>query len=491
MKKNNSARESKEFRFYLENVRCFGKKQPFVIRPLTLLMGENSTGKTTAMSCLSAMSIASQIPSFNFNQSPYQMGGFRDICRHGEKSFSIGFEQRSQSQRWRFAPSRRDEDSAPHLVESATHITNGQNMSPSEFTFIRQMGYRPSCEIVTPEFKLKVNRDRLIINSKGQEINVPSKQEGDRGSILARLLEGDMPLPLCLFEMLFVLRGYLPEEEKSVNRSSGTKFSSHTMAPIEEAIKLIHCIRKNHLRTLDRGIFLFPLNFAPVRAKPKRTYDVVQKGFDSEGHDAPGRLLKLAKQKNWNEIKQKIENFAQAAGLFQKIEVKRYGPGVGEPFQLRFNVRGEVVSNIVDIGYGVSQILPLLAHIFDEAAPVQNKSKNKKLAGYCYLLQQPEVHLHPRARVELISLLVNNIKSYNNAFIIETHSDFMMGRLGIEIRRKNLSPQDVSLIYLEPKKEGVKVHNIEFDEMGNVLGAPEGYRKFFLDERDRRLGFKD
>ena len=67
----------------------------------------------------------------------------------------------------------------------------------------------------------------------------------------------------------------------------------------------------------------------------------------------------------------------------------------------------------------------------------------------------------------------------------------MIDRARIEIRRGTIRPEDVSLIYLEPKRRIVRVHNISFDEMANMIGVPSHYGEFFLKETDRLMGFED
>ena len=109
----------------------------------------------------------------------------------------------------------------------------------------------------------------------------------------------------------------------------------------------------------------------------------------------------------------------------------------------------------------------------------------------CFLLQQPEVHLHPKAQAEFSSLLAQLANTNNQSFIIETHSDYMIDRARIDIRKGHIRPEDVSLIYFEPKGNIAKVHNISFDEMGNLVGVPPHYRDFFLKETDRLMGFED
>ena len=85
--------------FTMEEVRCFSERQTLEIRPLTFLVGENSTGKTTALACFHVLAdylrgrgvVFNGLPQ---NLHPYSMGTFRDIVRNSrkkEKVFRIGF----------------------------------------------------------------------------------------------------------------------------------------------------------------------------------------------------------------------------------------------------------------------------------------------------------------------------------------------------------------------------------------------------------------
>ena len=67
----------------------------------------------------------------------------------------------------------------------------------------------------------------------------------------------------------------------------------------------------------------------------------------------------------------------------------------------------------------------------------------------------------------------------------------MIDRARIEIRKGTIRPEDVSLIYFEPKGNIVNVHNIHFDKLGNMEGVPPHYRNFFLKESKRLMGFED
>ena len=133
--------------------------------------------------------------------------------------------------------------------------------------------------------------------------------------------------------------------------------------------------------------------------------------------------------------------------------------------------------NLIDVGYGVSQALPLLTELLRKGAPGT------------FLLQQPEVHLHPSAQAALGSLFCN-IAAQGRQLIVETHSDYILDRVRMDIRDKKtgLKPEDVSILYFEPGELDVTIHSLRLDEQGNVLDAPKGYRQFFLEETRNSIG---
>ena len=73
--------------------------------------------------------------------------------------------------------------------------------------------------------------------------------------------------------------------------------------------------------------------------------------------------------------------------------------------------------------------------------------------------------------------------------IIETHSDHLLDRVRMDVRdgKIGLKPEDVSILYFERGELDVRIHSLRIDEEGNILGAPEGYRRFFMEEVQRSL----
>jgi predicted ATPase len=153
------------------------------------------------------------------------------------------------------------------------------------------------------------------------------------------------------------------------------------------------------------------------------------------------------------------------------------GSSESDPFQIRLHIGGTTV-NLIDVGYGVSQVLPI----------VVDSLRSKQ--GGTFLLQQPEVHLHPKAQAELGSFLGILAKQQDKRFVIETHSDYLVDRIRMDIRDKKngLRPEDVSLLYFERRNGEAQIHRLELDEQGNIVNAPPGYRSFFLEEERRFLG---
>jgi predicted ATPase len=178
----------------------------------------------------------------------------------------------------------------------------------------------------------------------------------------------------------------------------------------------------------------------------------------------------------WSKLVEALDAFGQESGLFSDVSVHRMGSKTSGPFQVNVKISGPH-RNLMDVGYGVSQVLPILVDSI--TAPERTT----------FLIQQPEVHLHPKAQAELASFLCLQSRQKRHKFVIETHSDSVVDRIRMEVRAKdNLTAQDVALLYFERSDGGVVIHDLRIDDYGNIVNAPPGYRQFFLEEERRLLG---
>ena len=225
-----------------------------------------------------------------------------------------------------------------------------------------------------------------------------------------------------------------------------------------------------------------PYASAPVRSKPRRTYDPARPTRDPEGDYIPMYLSNLYFQnrEQWKTLKDALEKFGQDAGLFDEISVKPLGKKETEPFQVQVRKSGKRVKgpqrNLIDVGYGVSQVLPVITELLRADTPP------------IFLLQQPEVHLHPSAQAALGSLFCQ-IAGPKRQLVVETHSDHLISRVRMDVRdgEGSLKPEDVSILFFERRDLDVHIHSLEIDDEGNVLNAPPVYRQFFIDEMERSI----
>ena len=186
-------------------------------------------------------------------------------------------------------------------------------------------------------------------------------------------------------------------------------------------------------------------------------------------------------QTRWKRLKNTLEIFGKEAGLFDEISVKSLGKKGSEPFQIQIRKFGNKSKgpprNLIDVGYGVSQILPIITELLREETPPM------------FLMQQPEVHLHPSAQAALGSLFCQ-VAGPDRKLVVETHSDHLLDRVRMDVRDgvSNLKPRDVSILFFEREDLDVNIHSLGLDREGNILDAPPGYRQFFMDETRRSLG---
>jgi hypothetical protein len=124
-----------------------------------------------------------------------------------------------------------------------------------------------------------------------------------------------------------------------------------------------------------------------------------------------------------------------------------------------------VTSNLADVGFGASQVIPVIRGcLSDSTCPL--------------FLEQPEIHLHPRAQGQLANLICATSK--RRQVIVETHSEHMINRARILIAEGSLSANDVSIIYVDRRKTGSHTTEIGIDASGDFTAEwPSG----FFDER--------
>ena len=217
------------------------------------------------------------------------------------------------------------------------------------------------------------------------------------------------------------------------------------------------------------------VDLAPIRTTPRRTYDAPQTGFSREGAHTPYIIRKrLANKSQADSFRQFLEVVGRDSGLFQSISIKRYGSGPRDPFEVQV-VLGATALGLENVGYGVSQALPVLVEMF-----VRPRRAT-------FTIQQPEVHLHPKAQASFGDAVADLARADGKRFIIETHSDFAIDRFRLNVRKNG--PIPAQLLYFERTDKGSVATAIPISDSGDLSeDQPSGYREFFFNESLALLG---
>ena len=431
-------------RLTVENFRCFGAEQTAQLAPLTLLVGENSTGKTSFMALASILWEVVYRGNYlpDFKRLPFDLGTFEDIVHEDDgdskRGFSGGFKIKDLT-------CRADFQKGISGVEVVTLRIMDPNRS---VTWVRS-----SSGFIT--VGVKIGDNTWQTSYKGRS---------DHSSGMRQELYPDRRWGLFSIN---------DELDKMQPMSETSKITEKE----KEAIKTM--VLSPYVTVDTEEVVSWPEAMAPVRSQPHRTYNWGDEEISSY-------LVSLRsdpdRRKQWEVMKHALDHYGKQTGLFKEIDIRLLGKASErDPFQLQFKVhdsdREASMRNIVDVGYGVSQSLPVIVKLIEGNHPL-------------LLLQQPEVHLHPRAQAGLGSILCS-IASQNRQILVETHSDYLIDRVRMDVRdqKTDLRPENVSILFFERTGPGVKIHNIRIDTEGNICDAPPSYRQFFMDEVDRDLGF--
>lgn len=426
--------------------------KPVRIAPITILVGENSTGKTSFLAGLRQMVEAfSQAPGNAFNKEPYYLGSFEQIAHYRggragrAKSFCLELEIGPNGEQ----PDLYGSKTRPRLTKHRLVFTKGPGQPELS-------SYEVTARDVSARFDLSGGRPRILIKHPGQA-DIQIQPERAPPSVLMRR------------EISFL--GYYLQD--LVMRSRGAENTSDEPGT-SDVVRLLWNIMRQSTRSMEHNVFAS----APVRIQPRRVYTPSELASLNPSEQVPLEManMKLASPEKWQQTKSKLNEFGKLSGLFEDLEVKRLGKTDSDPFQLQVKNQGPA-ANIVDVGYGVSQALPLLF-------PLQVDNQFD-----FFLLQQPEVHLHPRAQAEFGSLLTKlSARHRSNTYVIETHSDFIVDRIRSDVRDGVIAPDSVSLLLFRRQGPDVSVINMGVDDKGEITHHPDDYREFFLREQARVLG---
>lgn len=204
-----------------------------------------------------------------------------------------------------------------------------------------------------------------------------------------------------------------------------------------------------------------------MRAPPSRSYQFTgerRRRVGRLGENAPGMLAMDSARggRDRATIAERVSVWLKKAGIASSVVVD---PITDRHYELRLRhpVTGEI-ENIADAGYGVSQVVPVL---------VGGYSLDR---GDIYVVEEPEIHLHPRAQSKLGDFIFD-LYTEGVQCVFETHSEHMILRRQQHIAAGNIPPEDVAVYYVHaPSNENKTATRLDLDSKGQFTSEwPEGF----------------
>lgn len=433
---------------FVDNFRGFTNTY-IPLADVNFFVGENSSGKTSILSLLKLLSTNQFSWQLKFSTGDVNFGHFRDMVSAHSKDrnyFSFGVIDEYQ----------RD---------------NRREVTAMLYTFVEH-----------DEGLARLSKFAAIVGQR----QIFLRFDGNKAYFKAQALHSDLTvnsfrntiMPYWAEERSSDLSGYRP-----VIESPGYPGQERPLfVPLMQAATLAHA--PGEVGVADHPALHFGgqelVWIAPIRTKPQRTYDdPSQSDFSPEGQHTPYLIRRVSQP--GTDTQKAFESFmgraGKSSGLFESIEIKRYGDqnDVTAPFEVDAVLDGTPLS-LINLGYGVSQSLPVFVEIVTRPP------------GSCFAIQQPEVHLHPRAQAALGDAFFDMAVRHNKRFMIETHSDFTIDRFRMNYRKRGRKPSS-QILFFERRNKRNTVSPLVISPAGELpADQPESYRKFFVKEQLELLG---
>lgn len=443
----------------LSNFKCFAH-QELPLGKITLLLGANSTGKSSLLYGILAALQSDQFPlALSANGALVNLGDF--------KSISYGH--------------NKDHQVAVGLQFSGHFLGNVLFSGSFHRSLKTGMPVVSSAEISDPSFAVRVSQtERKAEQAKRYKAEWTYIVDRDPHRKLALESAGAK-------EFYQALGRFMREAQKVSAKSKAAATPEATeegtfdplalpppsghyaFAGPSEFFKRLaqprYLLLGSHLGGLTSTLVDFRSAFNYIgsfRLEPQRSYYQVSKGDLKVRRDGQNYIEQIAEwQEQGAPQLTQLKRALRLLRLLSSVRTTRLRSGI---FEVNVQPHNSTMSvSLADVGFGIGQLLPIL--VADLQLP-----KGSTLA-----VSQPEIHLHPSAQADFADYLVRRVRATKNRYLIETHSEYFFNRLRVRVAQGTLSPDDLSVIYL--CNDGIQstTYPLTFGVNGRIEGAPKEF----------------
>jgi predicted ATPase len=418
--------------------------------PLTGLFGTNSSGKTAILQCLLMLKQTvesvdrSRVLHTGDERSYVDLGTFYDIVYGHHLPGELGL-----TLDWQLPKPIQIDD--PEATSSQPLFTVGdlhfENLiqGSAEGMSVRDFAYTFTSDAKSCLFGMK-RRDKKPEKAR------PEYDLTAQGYTLRRSQGRAWPLPAPVKCYGF------PDQVNAYYQNAG--FLSQLVLAFEQMFQDVYYL-------------------GPLREYPHRSYvwageqprDVGQRGELAVpallAARSRGKSIRRGRGKARQSVEERVAEWLRELGLIHSFKLE---PIAENRNQYEVRVRRSAAASevlITDVGFGVSQILPVLVLCY--YAP----------EGATIILEQPEIHLHPAVQAGLADVFIDAIASRKLQIILESHSEHLLRRLQRRVAEEQLRATDAALYFVGQRNGASQLERLDVDLYGNIRNWPTS---FFGDE---------